>query len=430
VLCSFAAFVAFAAFVVTLGNPTVRVTTKGQAMSEQSCPSCGKRISEATRFCPECGSRLPEANPSAPVGVPATVRLPSLDPPTADIPPTQRLDEAEPAPAAAPDVTAPAWAATQSLPAQSPATPSGEPPETTAPPVADTAPAWNVPPPPAATGAEPDGAHSAAPQPPSGAPAQPVNNKTLWWIVGGGSCLAIIVVGACVALGVLTLLGSRTADSPPSVVTTTSPGSGGGIVPTTSPGGGGIVPLDSPITGGAVLLRENFDQPASSVVSSSDNEFARYSFEDGRFAITLKAPERIAWTMVGGPYDNVRINIDTQVSPDDPVAAAGLIFNHQDDDNFYLFSVASDGFYSLEVLVEDEWFVLIDWTPSDLINEVNNRMGVTTNGDRIALYINDRLLEETRDGTFVGGDAGIALTSFDGAPTTVRFDNLVITRNQ
>lgn len=334
-------------------------------MSEITCPNCGKQTTRTTRFCAECGARLSEA--SAEAGSPATVVLPPHAAPA-----TQRFDTpSADEPASSHDDQ---WAATQAF-----ATPT------------------------------------AAEDPP--ATAKTTNNRIVWLLAGGGGCLLLLFVGTCIAAFAALLAFEQ---------------SGASISTTSSPqveGGGGIVPLDAPIAGGGVLLRENFDQPTNSVVSSSDTQYTRYAFEEGAYVVEVKATERIAWAMVGGPYENIRITLDTRMESSDPIAAIGIIFNHQDDDNFYLYSISNDGYYMLEVLINDQWQILIDWTPSSHINATNNRMSVATRDDRISLYVNDRLLEETRDATFRGGAVGIALTSFDEAPARVRFDNLVITRN-
>ncbi|RRR76598.1 MAG: zinc-ribbon domain-containing protein [Candidatus Viridilinea halotolerans] len=345
-------------------------------MTEITCPSCGKKTDEITRFCPECGARLP--TPSDAAAIPPTVVLP----PQPAIPATRPLNEsplgATPtqrfeAPPAASAIDQ--WAATQTFPAP-----------------------------------------TAAAQPTP--TAQPMNNRTTWLLVGGGGCLALIFLISCVSLAAF-LAFDQFSNLNPVAVTTVPQTGGGGIVPT----------LDTPLSAGAVLLRENFDQPSSSVVESSESQTVRFAFEDGAYVIETKVAERIAWTTVGDPYDDIRITVDTRMRATDPVAAIGLVFNHQDDDNFYLYSISNDGYYALEILVEDQWEILIDWTPSNQIDATNNRMSVATRGDRITLYVNDQQIEETRDGTFIGGSAGIALTSFDEAPTQVSFDNLVITRN-
>ncbi|PDV99620.1 zinc-ribbon domain-containing protein [Candidatus Viridilinea mediisalina] len=334
-------------------------------MSDITCPNCGKKTSETTYFCPECGARLNEAREAT--GSQATVVLPPYAAPA-----TQRFDEPTAAEAASHDAQ---WATTQAFPTPNPSE--------------------------AVSGSQ--------------------NNRAIWWLFATGGCLLIAFLGTCIAAFAALL--AFQPDGPIQVEEVS------GIAPTQGAGGGGIVPLDAPIAGGAILLRESFDQPANSVVSSSESQYTRYAFEDGAYVIEVKATERIAWAIVGGPYDDVRITLDTRMRASDPAAAIGIIFNHQDDNNFYLYSISNDGYYMLEILINDQWDALIDWTASNHINTTSNRMGVATRGEQISLYVNDMLLTQTRDATFRGGDVGIALASFDEVPARVSFDNLVITRN-
>lgn len=121
--------------------------------------------------------------------------------------------------------------------------------------------------------------------------------------------------------------------------------------------------------------------------------------------------------------------MESRITPADPVAAVGLIFHYQDENNFYLYSITNDGFYALELLMNNQWITLIDWTPSELIDPNNNLLSIATSGDRIHLYVNGSLLETTRDDSFTVGSVGIGLTSLDAVPATVNFDNLLIVRN-
>jgi hypothetical protein len=195
-------------------------------------------------------------------------------------------------------------------------------------------------------------------------------------------------------------------------------------------GGGGVVPDDAPVVGGDLLLEDDFEDAATSGLGESEDEASRYAYEDGAYVVEVKEPETIVWARVRGTYDDARIAVDANVPSGADISAAGLIFHYQNPDNFYLFSVSNDGYYALELLEDDEWTVLIDWTPSDAVSSSSNRLGVETLGDRIRLFVNDELLEETSDSTFYGGEVALALTSLQNSTAAVAFDNLLIERNE
>lgn len=378
------------------------------------CPSCQHKLTEYTRFCPQCGARLPEPAeppaeqaPPAPPAVPPTVRLDAPVAPTVVLPPvgapppadtpTARLDE----PAAGPP------------PADTPTLIGGAAPAAPLPPIAPPPAAGQDP---AYGGGLPAGAPYAGDQQPAGGASG--GRKTLMWaLAGGAGCLGLVLVAIC-AIGVLTLLGER-------VEPVFEPTAVAGPV-----GGGGIVPDNSPLTGGDVLFEDNFDDPDASGLGEDEDESSRYAYEGGAYVIEVKEPETIVWARVDGEFDAMRAAVDMEVPPEADISSAGLIFHYQDADNFYLFSITSDGFYTLELLENNDWIVLIDSTQSDAIDATRNTIRVETSGDRIGLYVNDELLEETSDGTFTGGAVALAVTSLADSTAEVAFDNLVIERNE
>lgn len=361
-------------------------------MSELTCPSCGKQLVEYTRFCPECGARLPEPQPEAPAtpaapppgGLRTVILPPAEAAPPADTPPQQPAAPAPIAPTQRLDV---------------PAQP-------------DQRPADALPPSPVTT------LPTAAPYPAGGAsaPAAPGSRRTLWWVLGGVGCLSVLLLGACLSIGALTLLGQRVSataemvETPPEAVEAVEPGQSS--------------------AGAAVLLEDDFSDPGVSNLDVSEDETSRSAYEDGGYTLEVKEPETLVWVLLGGPYSDVGVEVATEVAASSDIAAAGLVFHYQDDDNFYLFSVTNDGYYALEVLQAGEWTVLIDPTLSDEVNENRNTLRVETSGGRIALYVNDALLEETIDDTFTAGEIGLAVSTFENSTGTVRFDDLVVTGSE
>lgn len=429
------------------------------------CPACGVKLEIATKFCPECGARLPDdlfATPPAndqpaappadvaPISPPApsvgatvllppesapgaTVLLPDARTPSA-VPPTTRLDPA-PGPDAPPAVAPtarleeapppprPVVEPTMIAPPTAPPLPPAAPPQWGAPPPAPP-PQWGAPPaPPPPILSVPNTAPQNLPpgyMPPSAPPPPAQSRRNLWLILGGVGCLVLVLATVCV-IGALTLLGNVVEESGIAQTAVALP---------TATGGGGIIPDDAPLAGGDVLLREEFDSSVLSNFTEDEDEDSRYSFEDGGYVIEAKTTEMLVWALTDDEYDDVVITCDSTALPGSETAAAGLIFRYVDDNNFYLFNVSTNGFYTLEALVDGEWEILIDQTQSDVIDAVNNQLQVALDGDRIALYVNGDLLEETSDDRFARGNVAISVNSFEDAPGIIRFDNLLIAENR
>lgn len=242
------------------------------------------------------------------------------------------------------------------------------------------------------------------------------DRRLLWWLAGGMGCLAVIFFGACATIGLLTLLGQRVGErATPSATTVPRDESGSARGGSTS-------------ASGELLLEDDFSDKMASDLDVSEDETSRSGYEDGLYVIEVKVPEMVVWSLVGDPYADVSVEVEAEVPAGSDVTAAGVIFRYQDNDNFYLYSVSNDGYYQLELLQDGEWIMLIDPTLSDTVGKGRNTLRVEARGSRIALYANGVLLEETADTTFSSGDAGLAVSTFEGSTGTVRFDNLVIVR--
>ncbi len=341
-------------------------------MSELTCPGCGQTLAERTRFCPLCGARLPEADlpPAPPPGGLRTVVLPPAE---ADEPPAQPV-------------------------------PAG-------------------PPPPGAPPAFPPTVRLDAPPLPVGATLPPPDpgvarrdRRVLWLALGGVGCMSLLLLVACLSAGVFLFMQQQ---APASATSASTP---------VSDSGGAVA--DAPPLGEGRLLEDDFSDESVSNLDVSEDDLSRSAYEDGAYVIEVKAAETVVWSLVSGPYAGVSVEVEAEVAADSDIAAAGLVFNYQDNANFYLYSVSNDGYYSLELLSDGEWTTLVDPTLSDAVQGARNLLRVEARGERIALYLNGALVEETVDGTFTTGEVGLAVSTFEGSTGTVRFDNLVIDRGE
>lgn len=337
-------------------------------MTPAFCANCGAKLTASSRFCPECGARLADVSlPTEPQPQPDVPSQPDV-PPQLDVPPPPDA-QSEP---------------TALLPQATPVPP-------TVPLGASTA-----------GGAEPP-------------PAAPRSNARL--IIGALIALGALFFGACIGLVLVTLnFSSAQRAEAPALPSATSEAPN----PT----------AEAPVASGAPLFREDFSNPATSVFGADDTGISRFAFEEGGYLIELNESQYIAWWQVDDTFRDIAVAVDTVFPPTSLEAAAALAFHYQDENNYYLFSVSNDGYYALEVQRDGEWTYLINWTESPEIDAVRNALRVETSDNQIALYVNDMFLEETIDDTFTSGDVALAVVSFEEAPASVRFDNLVITRSR
>ncbi|HMO56818.1 MAG TPA: zinc ribbon domain-containing protein [Roseiflexaceae bacterium] len=374
------------------------------------CPACNTLASEEQRFCAECGARLPEPTPAttpasdeAPPQIGQTVLLPPEQPK----PGTQPLDPPDPG-------------ATVVVP---PELPAGLPPAATV-----------VVPPEPTVPLDPPGGYAAytPPDRPPPAPEIPAvpqksgGNRGLCMIFGiiGG----VLVVGCIVLALVVSYLVPQVVTNLPDIVPTIEIDPI--VINTPAPIGTPVPEDEPPPAGETILLSDDFESESNSSFTPGSSDVADYTFENGTYAIQVNEPGYISWEPLPDTYRDVAIEIETTLQgPED--AAAAIIFRLQDGDNFYIFNVAGDRHYNLELYEsggETESIALIDWVPSDAINGVGelNILRVETDGSTIRLYVNGTLLDEISDSTFIRGSAAFATNTFSEGGAKVNFDNLIV----
>lgn len=158
---------------------------------------------------------------------------------------------------------------------------------------------------------------------------------------------------------------------------------------------------------------------------------ADVSIADGDLQISTSQPGQIWWTNPGENLEDVIISVETrQLSgPDDN--AFGVICRYQSEDNFYVFLISGDGYYSIgkyqagseEViyLTEDGQFA-----ESDVINQgaSTNLIEASCIGDELSLAVNGVSLLTVSDPTFVTGDIGLAASTLQPGTLLVAFDDV------
>jgi hypothetical protein len=177
------------------------------------------------------------------------------------------------------------------------------------------------------------------------------------------------------------------------------------------------------VEGGLLVVRHGSPYPGEIVWSALDRKFNDFDL-------------RVTAQRVAGPVDN----------------QYGVIFRYRDGQNFYVFLISSDGWYSLVKVKDDVQEVISEWNQSDVIRQENgaNEIRVVARGDEFRFYVNgtpmplcfkgenaysmwtagkcDTSTESYiyKDSDFKQGRIALVTGTIDGSEVTVAFDDLLI----
>ena len=185
-------------------------------------------------------------------------------------------------------------------------------------------------------------------------------------------------------------------------------------------------PVAAPANAGDVLFTDDFSSPGSGWSEDEDEDTAA-RYEDGRMVVDVFTQNYVGWTNPGQTFDDVDVEVDTQYLAGPLDNQIGLIVRYQDADNFYVFSISSDGFYEFSKLVGDEWVTIVPWSASELIGQGSgeNRIAVVAEGERFTFYINGVQVDQAYDDEFGDGDIGLLAGAFGEGGVSIGFDDLL-----
>lgn len=158
------------------------------------------------------------------------------------------------------------------------------------------------------------------------------------------------------------------------------------------------------------------------------------AIENASMQITVNQPGQLWWTNPVRNFDDVVIRAEARqvAGPNDN--AYGLICRYQNEENFYVFLISGDGYYSIgkyqsgsegvTYLTEGGQFQL-----SEAINQgvASNELRASCVGNQLSLEVNGVPLVSVTDPTFVTGDIGVAAATLQSEAAVVEFDNVQVT---
>lgn len=194
----------------------------------------------------------------------------------------------------------------------------------------------------------------------------------------------------------------------------------------------GAAGTNTPATpaGPKILFEDDFSSRRNDWLELRDADGITDYDQDG-YRIKVDLVEWIFWSTAGINLSDVKISVEATKIGGPEENEFGLICRYVDEDNFYFFTVTSDGFFSANKVIDGEYeFIgMEDFGTTDAVNPGNalNRLTAECNGNTFRFWVNDSLLVEAQDDSFTIGDIGLVAGTSETAGTDILFDNLVVT---
>jgi hypothetical protein len=176
-------------------------------------------------------------------------------------------------------------------------------------------------------------------------------------------------------------------------------------------------------------LEDDFSSPKSGWESGADAD-GEWGYSDGVYRIAVRAPELAIWAnkQEREAWTDMVVQVEAYRAAGPIDNQYGVIVRYRDRGNFYLFSVASDGLYAVQMLRNGQWIDLRPWTASQAVRQENgvNALRVECQGATFRFFVNEEFLTQVEDSTFPSGGLGLLAGSFLESDVVVHFDNLAV----
>jgi hypothetical protein len=135
--------------------------------------------------------------------------------------------------------------------------------------------------------------------------------------------------------------------------------------------------------------------------------------------------------LIDGVYEDVVVSAETTLpAVPAPDVAWGAVCRYFDAENHYGFQIRADGQYRIYAVVEDEVTDLVEFEASDAIDtgaNASNDVLAACVGDTLSLTVNGEAVATAEDSRIASGQVGLAISSGQGVPASVAFDNFLVT---
>ena len=156
------------------------------------------------------------------------------------------------------------------------------------------------------------------------------------------------------------------------------------------------------------------------------------AIKDGKYVVDITGVAHsnyqsgvISQLPVGKSFDFL-ISVDGKIDSVYKHCGWGIAFRG-DSEDYYLFRVQHDGFYTLELLRNGKWSTLINWrTHRGIKWDKPFNITISAEQDTMKFYIDGAQVASIDDNTLKGGGLYLVVNASEGAQAVIEFDNLLI----
>ena len=183
-------------------------------------------------------------------------------------------------------------------------------------------------------------------------------------------------------------------------------------------------------TKGKLLYEENFSSSKGSVWSGDLSANFSYYFDGGKYHLNVSRMNSLKDVSSGRNYNNTVLEVEAtqEAGPNDNIY--GVMVRKVDWNNYYIFAISGDGYYSMAKLQNNTWTPTSwIWKKSSAIHTGNatNLIRVESDGDKFSFYVNNIEVDNYTDSSFASGMIGVSTgTLYTPGAVSIGFDNLRI----
>jgi hypothetical protein len=187
----------------------------------------------------------------------------------------------------------------------------------------------------------------------------------------------------------------------------------------------------TPIVSGTTLFADDFSKVPSGW-GTWNRKGGLVTYEQGGLRILVNEQNFDLWSVAGKRFEDTLLQVDVSRLAGAADNDFGLICRYQDNSNFYMFLVSSDGYYGVVKLQNDQHSLIgtkqLQYSDQIKPDQTSHHLQAGCVGDTLRLIVDGQELLKVHDSDFPSGDVGVLAGAYSSAGVDLLFDNFKVSQ--